>query len=396
LEEPTSRFSRPPRPGALQPVPKKKPQPPEPQPPEKEDKKSERPAPRESKSSSLPGIERPYYMLGEPSLAAIPSAGRTAATRGNDNAAIVWTVALAGESPAKDDPPGAEKGAVPPEKTLFGDLPARGTGEAEPEPERNPPIDWGDPLVDDVSALRRLDSQQPIWIDKKGRKFVVLQGVVCNRTAPLELFACVRGSKEHESIVSTPVRPSLCHAALLAAGAESGAPARFQPEYEPARGDRIDIALVWKDARKQRRTAKAEDWILDVKRKKAMQHPWVFAGSRFHRDPDTQRSIYLADAEGSLICVSNFTTAMLDLPIQSTSVDDELLFQAYTERIPPIGTPVTLILTPKKAERQPADPVRGTAKPRRNAPSKAANPRGAEKPANSQPPQPAPPAGPAA
>jgi hypothetical protein len=48
-----------------------------------------------------------------------------------------------------------------------------------------------------------------------------------------------------------------------------------------------------------------------------------------------------------LICVSNFPSAVLDVPIQSTDSNAALLFAAYTERIPPIGTPVTIVLAPK-------------------------------------------------
>jgi hypothetical protein len=38
---------------------------------------------------------------------------------------------------------------------------------------------------------------------------------------------------------------------------------------------------------------------------------------------------------------------MLDLPIESSQSNEALLFRAFTERIPPLGTPVTLLLTPK-------------------------------------------------
>jgi hypothetical protein len=58
--------------------------------------------------------------------------------------------------------------------------------------------------------------------------------------------------------------------------------------------------------------------------------------------------VYQADREGDLICVSNFPAAVLDLPIESTSENTELLFEAFTERIPPVGTAVTVILKPKK------------------------------------------------
>jgi len=38
---------------------------------------------------------------------------------------------------------------------------------------------------------------------------------------------------------------------------------------------------------------------------------------------------------------------MLDLPIESSQANNSLMFRAYTERIPPRGTPVTVLLKPK-------------------------------------------------
>lgn len=77
---------------------------------------------------------------------------------------------------------------------------------------------------------------------------------------------------------------------------------------------------------------------------------WVFPGSGFYTDPDTGKKFYLAE-DGDLICVANFTSAMLDIAMESTSQGTEnLLFEAWTERIPPKGTKVRLELTPVKEE----------------------------------------------
>ncbi len=38
---------------------------------------------------------------------------------------------------------------------------------------------------------------------------------------------------------------------------------------------------------------------------------------------------------GDLICVSNFTTAMLDIPIESSQSNEGLMFEASTGKIPP-------------------------------------------------------------
>jgi len=85
--------------------------------------------------------------------------------------------------------------------------------------------------------------------------------------------------------------------------------------------------------------------LFDMTRIKELDSPWVFAGSGFVEDPDTGKKHYLAEG-GDLICVANFTTATLDLAINSSSTNDVLMFEAYTERIPPIGTEVTMELIP--------------------------------------------------
>ena len=73
---------------------------------------------------------------------------------------------------------------------------------------------------------------------------------------------------------------------------------------------------------------------------------WVFSGSGFYTDPDTGKKFYLAE-DGDLICVANFSSATLDVAIQSSSEGTEnLLFEAWTERIPPVGTVVKMELIP--------------------------------------------------
>lgn len=206
----------------------------------------------------------------------------------------------------------------------------------------------GPPLVDDAEKLVRLDPVYPLWIDRPPRK-VVMVGAVCGRQVPLELFACLKGSKEHEAVVVVYTKASLVHAALLATGVEPGRPVRFQPDYAPAAGPEIEVTVIWKDPQGQRRRARAQQWVRDANTKQAMQHPWVFAGSEFRLNEFTKQREYWADGDGSLICVSNFPSALLDVPVRSSDANAELAFEAFTEHIPPRGTPVTLVLEPKPA-----------------------------------------------
>lgn len=197
----------------------------------------------------------------------------------------------------------------------------------------------------DPPGLKRLSPQYDVWLDPR-QKQVVMRGEVCLRAGALELFACLKHTKEHESIVAVETEAYIVHAALLALGAEPGNPAEFFPEYRPARGTQIDVFVRWKDEQGKQHEVPAQQWIRDVKTGRPMEHKWVFGGSKFWQDRETGRRHYMAE-EGDFICVSNFTSAMLDLPVESSQSDAALLFEAHTEHIPPRGTEVFLILKPK-------------------------------------------------
>lgn len=213
----------------------------------------------------------------------------------------------------------------------------------------------------DDDSLQRLDPKQPLWYDKR-RKRVVMVGKVCLRAGQLEMFACPEGTKEHESVLAIPVDAWKVHTALLVTGAEPGHPATFQPDYQPAAGTEIDVSLYWTDENGRRRSAWAQDWVRNAQTGQALSVPWVFGGSGFWVDDATGKRHYLAE-QGDLICVSNFSSAMLDLPIASSDDASQLQFVAYTERIPPKGTKVTVVLTPRRAkEAKGADEGRGTSR----------------------------------
>ncbi len=189
-----------------------------------------------------------------------------------------------------------------------------------------------------------LTKKKSLWIDRK-RKRVYLDGYVAMRRGVLELFACPSGTKEHESIVATLATAREVHAALLAIEATPGTPVRHLPQFVPATGQVIRVWVCWRDDKGQFQVSDARQWIQKQGTKKAMQAEWVFAGSSFWHDPTDGRDYYQADG-GDMICVSNFTTAMMDVTISSSAQADQLQFVTFEERIPEIGTPVRLILAP--------------------------------------------------
>lgn len=173
---------------------------------------------------------------------------------------------------------------------------------------------------------------------------VWVSAVVCRTTGPLEQFLCRAKTKEHESVLAADIDARDLHKALVLARGEPGSPVTFVPKYKPATGSIIHITLVFeKDGKKQK--VRAQDWVRNTKTNKALNHDWVFAGSRIIPDPldKNKPPIYLAN-EGDVICVSNFETALLDLPIESSKENADVQFEAFTENIPEEGTKVAVCL----------------------------------------------------
>lgn len=212
------------------------------------------------------------------------------------------------------------------------------------------------PMVEKTpDGLVRYSPKHDVWMDTK-RKAVIVDGKICVRDGFLEMLACPKGTKEHESIIAVNCLPEHVHACLLAIGAKQGTPVKFEPEYKAATGDVIDIFIQWKEADGTAKEVKAQEFIRSAKDKTPMKHDWVFAGSGFYKDPETGRLHYKANG-GDFICVSNFPTATLDLPVESTQANTGLLFEANTDLIPAKGTAVRMILVPrlKKEEGKPVE-----------------------------------------
>ena len=197
-------------------------------------------------------------------------------------------------------------------------------------------------------GMTRLAKDARIWIDTKNKRLVV-DGYVALRIGQLEMFACPAGTKEHESVVGLLTKAQYVHAGLLAIGAKPGSPVKFEPKYTPAHGSKIKIEILYVSDKGEKKRVVAQDWVRQVGTEKTLDMDWVFAGSGLWKDPDTGKEQYLAES-GDLICVSNFTTATLDLPVRSSQANSSLLFVAFTDRIPPEQTPVRLVLTIKDEE----------------------------------------------
>ena len=93
--------------------------------------------------------------------------------------------------------------------------------------------------------------------------------------------------------------------------------------------------------------------FFDLTQPHPLDAPWVFTGSGFYVDETTGKKSYLAEG-GDLICVANFPSALIDLAAKSSAEGEaNLLWETWTERIPPVGTEVLLELVPDLDEKKP-------------------------------------------
>jgi hypothetical protein len=198
------------------------------------------------------------------------------------------------------------------------------------------------------AAAKKVEMGKNVFFETQGNeRRVLVNAYVCLRQGQLEQLLTRKRTKEHEAILAADVDARNIHFALTAAKAEAGKPVQFRPKFQAPTGTTIKVSLEYKDKDGKLVRVPAQQWVRHVKTKKDLPYDWVFAGSHLFNDPlDKTRPPFYAANDGDVICVANFETAMLDLPVDSSKDNDDLAYEAHTERIPPLETPVLLILEP--------------------------------------------------
>ena len=192
-----------------------------------------------------------------------------------------------------------------------------------------------------------------------------VNATVCLHRGLLELVACSKDSKEHESVVVLGARPIHIHTALLLLGAKPGTPAMQQvPDEEstrfipvPPAGDPIEVSLVFPDAEGQlmehpinrfiapARLNGVDDFVLQDKAK-AFPSSFLFAGSHLLESKEGPRK-YACEYSGNVISISTFGDELLCLQGIHGHDNGGLAWQVNPEGLPDIGTVVILRLRPK-------------------------------------------------
>lgn len=170
----------------------------------------------------------------------------------------------------------------------------------------------------------------------------------------LELIACIRDTKEHESLVMTQARPSHVHAALLSIGLEPGRPARWTQQdgkvitHAPS-GAPVKVEFLTKDATGAMVVSTPSQWIANARTGEAWpgggeigKGHWVFAGSI--TEARDGRDDYYADEAGTLIGLTSFGTEVIAWSgvLSPDSTVDEPEWIADAKHVPAMGTKVTV------------------------------------------------------
>lgn len=123
-------------------------------------------------------------------------------------------------------------------------------------------------------------------------------------------------------------------------------------KYDEKRGELLWYGSMTDDERelyfsfsKDKAYRKAVQSLYDQTQLRELESDFVFPGSSFYTDEKTNQEFYQAES-GDLISVANFASSVIDISAESSNTNDGLLFEAYTERIPPAGTKVQIELVP--------------------------------------------------
>ena len=271
-------------------------------------------------------------------------------------------------------------------------------------------------LKSELGNATALNPETTVFLDAEQKRVLLRTEVACPDCI-LEMVLVPEGNREHETILRIRSKAFVIHTALLALGLEPGKPASFTPKFTPPAGPVLDISAVWVDESGKVQRRPLQEWVrynthryhaapltgpppgvempyrnlrwdkfnneilwygpMSVEERDDLLSKWknadyrkaierffqdgqsrpmtadfVFAGSSMFKDEETGQEFYQAEG-GHLICTSNFPDALMDIREESSASDGAQTYEGWTERIPPEGTPVLLVLMQQQQQGKP-------------------------------------------
>lgn len=153
----------------------------------------------------------------------------------------------------------------------------------------------------------------------------------------LEYLIVGETGKLHESLLKTKVQPYSLQIALLMLGLEGSTnPSMNQGYSSKPEGDPVSIWIKWKNKGKENKI-RIEEWVFNKTNNNTMKPmKWIFTGSII------TNGVFMAQVEKSIAAIFRDPAAIIDNP-HPDGVSDELWF-AHEKKVPPVGTPVTVII----------------------------------------------------
>jgi hypothetical protein len=174
-----------------------------------------------------------------------------------------------------------------------------------------------------------------VTIDANQRR-VAIDGHVNMSSGIVELLACARYGKTHESVFAMEAEPYHIQVGLLLLGLEpTKRPLRFQGDKDTPTGDSVEVTVAWTDSTGKRVEVRGEDAILDLRTNQSMQRThWVFVGSR------VANGQFEAQVDGNIITTYHDPATIIDNPLEGGG--DDTVYGVNSALVPKVGTPVTL------------------------------------------------------
>jgi len=155
-----------------------------------------------------------------------------------------------------------------------------------------------------------LNKNGTVLLDKaRGR--LLLKTKVVLRDGQLEMLCCLKGTKEHESILALDGKAYVVHAGLLALGLKTGTPAKFMPKFVPAKGRELRIFARWTDKKGKEHRVDVRTWVRTAT-KRYFAHPMKTLPAGFKLPDPTKTELRFDKIVGELLWFGPMTAKQRD------------------------------------------------------------------------------------
>lgn len=220
------------------------------------------------------------------------------------------------------------------------------------------------PPATDKPPVEKLDDFRyrigGITLDRRTREIRVPTKVNRDAERALEYLLVMQQGKTHEALLITEASPTHLNLAFTLLRYPASPELFFlvnekheltdeRPNVSTAvkAAARIDIDVEWDDHGTTRRHP-VNEWIQQVVKTTAMAAgPWLYSGS------DINDGQYIPEMTGDIAAIMIDPGAMINYP---GSDNGDNVWSAFPKRVPPAGTPVTLIITPHSKTVTPPQP----------------------------------------